>query len=38
MIKNSKNCVFYVGAGMSTSAGVNDYASKKKIIEVGNRL
>ena len=31
MIKKSKNCVFYVGAGMSTSAGCNDYASKKKI-------
>jgi len=38
MIKKSKNCVFYVGAGMSTSAGCNDYASKKKVQENGNRL
>jgi len=38
LIKESKNCVFYVGAGMSTSAGCNDYASKKKVQENGNRL
>jgi len=28
----------YVGAGMSTSAGINDYASKKRVVENGNRL
>lgn len=38
MIKKSKNCVMYVGAGMSTSAGINDYASKKRVTEHGNRL
>lgn len=38
MIKKSKNCVMYVGAGMSTSAGINDYASKKRVVEHGNRL
>lgn len=38
LIKQSKNCVMYVGAGMSTSAGINDYASKKRVTEHGNRL
>ena len=38
LIKKSKNCVMYVGAGMSTSAGINDYASKKRVTEHGDRL
>lgn len=30
MIKQSKQCVIYAGAGISTSAGIGDYASKNK--------
>lgn len=37
-MKESKNCVIYSGAGLSTASGINDIASKKKVQEVGNRL
>ena len=30
MIKQSKQCVLYAGAGISVNAGVSDYASKGK--------
>ena len=30
LLRDSNNCVFYSGAGISTGAGVPDYASKNK--------
>ena len=37
-IKNAKSVVIYCGAGISTSSGINDIASKNKKQESGNRL
>lgn len=33
MIKRSENCVVYSGAGLSTSSGIGDYATKSNSIE-----
>mmetsp|Transcript_6014 Transcript_6014/g.7795 ORF Transcript_6014/g.7795 Transcript_6014/m.7795 type:complete len:426 (-) Transcript_6014:63-1340(-) len=36
MIRNSQNLITYTGAGISTSAGIDDYATKAKNISVSN--
>ena len=40
LLRSSRNCVVYTGAGISTASGIGDYASKAKdsLIHTGKRM